>query len=514
MLIFWKGKIVTYKLPHDLDRPHQAEVLKWILESKKKYLILCAPTGFGKSPLPAATSLDFRTLVLVLHKSLQSTNYRDQYNFDILYGKSNYPCLESDQKAKQLAMFDRPRLTAFDCSNPDCFCPYQKQEWHCLNSDRVSLNYAKFLMSRPFTKELAPQYLFLDEAHNLLDIVTDFVGLTLRWDNEFLKCPGDIQPKKEMMLNINEALALFRQCARAVESNKPIRETEDDLKVWRRWKRLSQSVAVFNDIISVSEPKDWYFETTEEKLILKPLTSKYHFKSLFDVSEKVVLMSATIRPSIAARLGLDEDEFDFMEVPSNWPIPGRLVYDLGGPAINYRSSDEDKQEQSKLIASVLEPDKSGIIHVMSRYQARKLQQSLYEANNYFDFIEFVIPDEKMSTEQQLEWWQSARAPGVYCISWNFREGVDLREDDINIVAKTPFAGLSGGYEKAKKDLDPQWYLEKTAYGEEQALGRHQRGEPGHYAKGAKLSFIADSSYYRIKDYLSSDFKARIRRYAR
>ena len=88
----------TYTLPHLLDRPGQQDTLDWIMESDKPFSILNAPTGFGKSPLPAATSLGYRTMVLVLHKSLQSANYRDIYDFDILYGKSNYPCEIQNEK--------------------------------------------------------------------------------------------------------------------------------------------------------------------------------------------------------------------------------------------------------------------------------------------------------------------------------------------------------------------------------------------------------------------------------
>ena len=162
-----------YQLPHKLDRPGQAEAMRWILESDKKYLILCAPTGFGKSPLAAQASVDFKTMALVLHKSLQSANYKEQYDFDILYVKSNYPCLDPPySKQLRLKGISLPRYTAFDCGNPDCECPYQAQLDHCLYSMRTSLNYAKFLMSKPFVDDCNLDYLFLDEAHNLPVIVT------------------------------------------------------------------------------------------------------------------------------------------------------------------------------------------------------------------------------------------------------------------------------------------------------------------------------------------------------
>jgi Rad3-related DNA helicase len=500
---------MTYTLPHLLDRPGQQDTLDWILNSSKQYLILCAPTGFGKSPLAAACSIDFRTLALVLHKSLQSANYKEQYDFDILYGKSNYPCVEKNKKL-QASFFDVSRYTAYDCGNPDCECPYQQQELHCIESQRVSLNYAKFLMSKSFNDRFKPDFLFLDEAHNLPDITMNFVGLSLDWDNEFLQCPGRIEPRLKARLNYNEAMKVFRQCARAVEANKPVQS--ENLKLWRKWKRVSQRIAVTDHILSSGSLNDWYYEATDKSLIVKPLTAKYHFKRFFGMADKVVLMSATITPNIAERLGLEPDEFDFMEVPNPWPIPSRLVYDLGGPAINWKSSDVDKEDQAMLIADILQEDSSGIIHVSSKNQAYELRDRIYRITVIKQDIDFHIPTLGIGTEKQYQEWLEVREPGVYCVSWNFREGVDLGLDNINIMAKTPWPAIGSNYERACLEYDPQWYNEKTAKAVEQLFGRHQRGLPGHYIPGSKMAYIADSSWHRLKTNLSSDFIRRVRKY--
>lgn len=501
-----------YQLPHKLDRPFQPDVLEWILESGKQYLILCAPTGFGKSPLPAACSIDFRTLVLVLHKSLQSTNYRDSYNFEILYGKSNYPCDEPRISKKQILLpgFSAPKFTAYDCGNPDCQCPYQAKVLDCLYSNRVCLNYAKYLSTRSFVNSYQPEMLFLDEAHNLPETITEFVGITLDYDNEFLQCngSGNIKPVASYVMNYNEAMAIFRQLARACEANKP--KQSEDLQRWRKWKRLHTKIQTTNEILGSGDLKDWYYETTTEKILIKPLTAKYHFKRLFGVADKVILMSATIKPSIASRLGLNEDEYDFMEVPSNWPVPTRLIYDLNAPKMNWknRQKPETKEEQVRLISRVLEINKSGIIHTMSKSQAYELASML---SYYNSDLSFHCPQVGVGTEEQLEEWYQIRQSGTYCVSWSFHEGVDLGNEGINIMAKVPFSSLGSNYEQAKKDYDISWYLEKAAYIMEQLFGRHQRGIASHY-NGNKLAFIADGSWYGLKTRLSSDFLRRIRNY--
>jgi len=499
-----KNKNKPYQLPHLLDRAHQQDVMDWILNSDKQYLILCAPTGFGKSPLAAAASIDFRVLTLVLHKSLQSANYQDAYSFDILYGKGSYPCIDRNKKKSKLL----PQYTAFDCGNPECDCPYQTQLLHCLGSNRVCLNYAKFLMTNDFAEIHKPDYLFLDEAHNMPDVTLDFVGCTLDWDNEFAQTIGKIKPEPSR-LNYAEAINIFRQYARAVERNKP--DQSPDLKRWRKWKRLHQKLMVTNQIISKGNLEDWYYEANDKTLVIKPLTAKYDFKRLFGKADKIILMSATIKPTIAERLGIEPDEYEYMTVPGAWPIPTRLIYDLKAPAINWKSSEADKQRQAELIAQVLRPDKSGVIHTMSKYQAIELEQRLKSWQDRTGQLQFLtyIPAIGVGTEKQLEQWYQIRRPGTYCISWSFHEGVDLGLDDINIMAKTPYTSIAPGYEEAKKDYDPAWYLEKTAMTMEQLFGRHQRGQAEHYRRG-KMAYIADSSWHRIKTHLSADFLGRIR----
>ncbi len=494
---------MTYKLSHNLDRPGQQEAMDWILNSNKKYQIFCAPTGFGKSPLAACASIEFRTLALVLHKSLQSANYKEQYGFDILYGKSNYPCLEQKKRDNQSTFLSQMKWTAYDCSNPHCSCPYQQQVLSCLSSNRVSLNYAKYLMSSSFTERFQPDIIFCDEAHNLPNIIMEYIGLTLRWDNEFINFKH--RPDAER-LQYQDAMHYLRSCYKAVNSNKP----KKDLKKWRRWKRLYQEIIYTGQLIGDRKPDDWYFEVDREKLVIRPLTAKYHFKSMFDKADKVVLMSATITPNIAERLGIEDNEFDFIEVPAIWPVPTRLIYDLGGPAMNWQSSEVDKQKQARLIADILDEDKSGIIHVSSMAQAKELSQRLYMTVR--QDIDFLIPEIDIGTDNQLEEWQNNRQSGAYYISWNFHEGVNLGDDSINIMAKTPFASMKPGYEQARVDYDPQWYLEQTAKRMEQLFGRTQRGLLEHYLPGAKLSYIADSSWHQIKTNLSDDFRMRIRNY--
>jgi len=499
---------------HPLDRKGQQEAFDWLMVSDKKFNIICSPTGSGKSAWVAEASKTHRVLVLTEHKSLQDSNYKSQYGFDVLYGKSNYKCLDPKNK--------RFELTAYDCSEPQCECPYQEQERYCLGSNRVSLNYAKFLLSKSFVKDLEPDILFLDEAHNLPQIVTEFIGFSLRWDNEFIDWKHI--PYEAELINYHEAMSIFKQCAKSIKANQP--DKKEDLKQWRKWKRLYDKTTSFNKIIGYSEPLDWFYEMDNQGLTIKPLTAKYHFKKLFDISQmammkdaKIVLMSATIKPSIASRLGIDDSEFAYYEMENAWPTPSRLVYDLNAPKMNWQSSEADKQRQAELIASVLYPDKSGVIHVMRKKESYlreflgRLRMALLQQSHDFPElgdITFYIPNNGIGTDNQLREWYEARRPGVYCISWCFHEGVDLGGDDIGILVKVPYASIGGNYEYAKMEFDKGWYNEETANKVEQTCGRLRRGESEHYLPGAKMIYLADGGWQRLKPWLSDDFKKTIR----
>ncbi len=503
---------MKYKLFHPLNRPGQPEAMEWILNSNKKFNILCAPTGFGKSPLAATASIDYRTMALVLHKSLQTQNYQEQYQFEPLFGKSNYPCVKKNEN-QQAVLFGNPvKYTANDCDERHCDCPYQQQLQTCMMSNRVTLNYAKFQSSRKFSEGYETKYLFLDEAHNLPNIVMNFVGFTIDWDNEFLQSGDKIKPGFEGRLTEDQAITLFTEINRVVRDNKP---DEKDIIKHRRWKRLQASIFNTSEALAGARLADWYYEADEKQLIIKPLTAKYHFKNMFGNAKKVILMSATIGPSIASRLGLRDDEWDYHEVANPWPVPTRLIYDLGGPSININSSDRDRTENAKLIASVLRPDRSGVIHVTSKAQAYNLKYLLEKYQDEKGQLQFLlfIPTVGIGTEKQYDEWTKVRQPGTYVISWNFHEGVDLGLDDIEITAKIPWINFSSNYEKARKAHDIQWYMLQAAMKTQQCTGgRTRRGKPEHYVPGAKQVYIADSSWKGLKTLLSDEFRRSIRKY--
>jgi Rad3-related DNA helicase len=347
----------------------------------------------------------------------------------------------------------------------------------------------------------------MDEAHVLSDIVCNHSGFTLDWNNEFLEGP-EIYLGGKRQQSFSEAQYLLSECIRRLKENEPkidFEESEPDPKELarkRRWKHLFNKLLVAADLIA----NDWFFLADEKKLVLKPLTAKYNFSRLFDVADKLVLMSATLGNCqvLANELGIED--YDYYQAPNPWPVPLRLVIDMLAPKMNYKASENNKDEQAQIIAEqidLLPSHWTGIIHTSSFRQSQELADRLEMFGH-----SCLMPD-AYGTDSQLKQWQKARSYIKLCISPNFHEGVDLADDQINIVAKVPFGNLKGEYDKARLEYNQQMYTQRAAWLLEQACGRTRRGIQEHYTDGRFVG-IADGSWHRVKSLLSDSFRMSIR----
>jgi hypothetical protein len=102
-----------YNLPYESWRPHQKQItVKLLAKPSNSVTILHAPVGSGKTPYLKAMSVSERGVTgLVKTRLLQQSNYRDDLSFDILFGKSNYPCPHPEQTEPDptaaMCLFDR-----------------------------------------------------------------------------------------------------------------------------------------------------------------------------------------------------------------------------------------------------------------------------------------------------------------------------------------------------------------------------------------------------------------------
>jgi Rad3-related DNA helicase len=164
-----------YGLPHQGWREHQQDAIHWA-EGLDSTGILAAPTGSGKTALPAALSHDSRVVSLVRTKNLQREIYGNAYGFDVLFGRSNHPCHHPENFRGATAEDCLFGSAMFRCEHKDS-CSYLIDKHTARGSKRASLNFAYALIG--LKRWPSFDYLVLDEAHLASETVLDFVGIKL-----------------------------------------------------------------------------------------------------------------------------------------------------------------------------------------------------------------------------------------------------------------------------------------------------------------------------------------------
>lgn len=511
---------------HPVLRPHQEKTLERIRQSQARIIVLQAPTGAGKSFFPAQLAAwGHKILALVKTKSLQA-QYVKSYGFTELYGKGNYECLELGQKQEDfLQLVDGSNDIAYAdlCVCPkeykaecELCCPYPLARSEFIDAKAGTLNYMKFLTDRPVVEDFNPEYLFLDEAHELSDLTVDFSGIVLNWKSKRLMeyCEA-IHIDLPQPLAIEAGAEFLRGLLQSLGDNKPLHPSSGgDKKLYKWHSRMMEKVDITLSAMRL-EPDCWYVESDEKEFLAKPLSARFHFLSLFDKAKQLVLMSATIGmiEYFSRELGLKD--FEFINVPNDvWTPEQRPIEDLGGPKLNWKSSASDWNAHTEIIASRINQcpnDWTGLIHVPSKWLANQLAYgNKYKGvDGLYKHIkrDIFIPKEEWGTEQAAEEWMKVEDNGTICISWNFWEGLDAGKDRINIVAKVPFVPMIFDKEKRPKGFDTNRFMfdGKSGYSRianklVQGLGRIRRGNKEDYGPN-KIVAICDSNWKRLRNFI-------------
>ena len=495
---------------HPLNRPHQAETYQKVIKSTKKWIVISAPVGSGKSAYAAQAGHDgYRVMSLVKTKVLQE-QYKDSYDFKVVKGKGSYACLNGFAPAADLC-----RVEGLE-RKENClpFCPYPQDVEAMLDSNFASLNYSKYLLEcrdNGLVSRYSPQLLFLDECHQLSDITIDWSGLTIAWDkvSEWIE-PEFISPHspqvKQVRLAVDWLNDLKAELAKSEPRTPDKDSSSDEIRRYRAWDNLYKKIK--NTLSMIDTGKEYWFCQSDEKggFRLKPLTARFHFSQLFNKAKKVVLMSATMKETDLPELGI-YDDYDFISVPNSWPASDRPIEDLKAPAYTAKSDYQEKLYHSQVISNRINQtprDWTSLIHVTSKKMAAELGNMVKKQTNR----PVWIPTEERGTEHALSSFLDflAYKKGGIGVTWQFYEGVSL--DDVNTVisARCPYPDFSEPFENQRFDFDKKAGMSRVANLIEQQQGRNRRGYAEHYGPdAAKLNCLADGKWSRLRNMLSKDF---------
>lgn len=504
-------------VPHDDWRPHQLETVQWILSQNKNRLIIEAPVGSGKSAVGSALGRRGTSRVITYTKNLQ-IQYQDTYNFDAIFGMSNYPCVISEAI----------ELNADDCAFPGEMhacpayheCAYIVARQNCARSNRQVMNYA-YYKEAGWVKEKLSDFLYLDEAHLLPDLLKSYV--TIEYTVEYLRdhdlpmFPTTHPKNKNIRLRM--AAGWLKDIGKVfkAEYNKLVNipKALRGVAIVRRMKYLESEIGVIDDVIrSATEyPNLFFADWNDEVIRIIPLTVSRFFNSNFhEDNSKIIMTSATIgNPNVFAKI-LGIRDFSFRSVPSVFPPESMPIYlPDDAPRMNSKAGDAKKKKWGGLIAEMIKSCDSswaGVVHVSSYYQANELANLL--ARNGLGNRVYIPKVQGTENKAQEVEHRVKKYTNPIIISPVFHQGFDAPYLNFNIVGKIPFSSLdSWGY--AEMEFDPLRYRWKSGAKLEQACGRIRRGRPEHYEENSKprrkFVGIADGNVSIIREELSDFFKS-------
>ncbi len=507
-------------VPHDEWRENQLETIHWILESKKKKLIVEAPVGSGKSAVACALGRRGTSRVITFTKNLQ-IQYQDIYNYNAIFGMANYPCVISE-------MLD---LSAEDCSFPGEMhacpsyheCHYVIARNECAKSARQSMNYAYYNQAT-WVKEKTSDFLYLDEAHLLPDLLKSY--MTIEYTVAYLRDHDlpmfPVAHPKNKNVRLRMAIQWLNGIGKIykTEYNKlaSIPKAVRSVAMIRKMKHLESEISIIDNVLyDATDYPDLFFVDWDDEIIrIIPLSiGKFFHKYFYEATAKIIMTSATIgNPNVFAKI-LGLGDFDYRAVPSTFPPESMPIYlPDDAPRMNSKSSETKKRKWGKLIADMIkscDPSWAGIIHVSSYYQATDLASRL--AKNGLGNRVYIPQTQGTENKASEVENRVKKYTNPIIISPVFHQGFDAPFLNFNIVAKIPFSNLdSWGY--AEMQHDPLRYRWRTGAKFEQACGRIRRGYPEHYEEVGKpprkFVGVADGNIEIIRNELSDFFLSCIR----
>lgn len=502
----------------------QVKILKGIekaIAKGKKFVIINAPTGSGKSFIPKAiansvnsatsTFMDavdnysifgedgaaiaasedrFGVYALTITKSLQ-----DQYKetFDdtgILKGQSNYQCMVDEALTVDVAPCIYAPTIKQDCWKCNK-CPYYNSRNEMLKSTFSTLNYSMYFSLPEHLKKR--KVLVLDEASELEEqLVSQF---TCEIDFQFLMKAGVLVsafPTVEKASSIIDWLT------------KLIAETEKTTQIYLEWfsenkrkdaefqkkkaeytnlTRLTNSLML---LVSTYYDSQYIIERVDKTIKFIPLKVDGLSKYLFDNAEYVILLSATIidPPNFAKILGIKD--YEYLDIQSEFNPELAPIHIMARQKINYKNLKDMLPLLAKQVKQILEEHKGdkGIIHTHTQYIADYIRENVKSDR-------LLCREPGVKNEELLDLHKDSDKATVL-VSPSMSYGVDLKGDlaRFQILLKAPWLPTKDVRVEKMMNLDKNWYGNKMLCTLVQACGRGVRSKNDEC-----ITYILDGSIY-------------------
>jgi Rad3-related DNA helicase len=525
----------------------QIKILKGIekaFNSKKKFVICCAPTGSGKSFIAKTlqglskdpteefrrliTSYDaykkefdggytyatdcldepsFGSFVLTITKTLQDQYQQLFSDITTLKGKTNYRCDIDDNFDTELAPCTFvPRIK--DQCWVDNRCPYYNARNEVLTSTLAALNYKMFLSLPDHVKR--KNFIVCDEASELEDeIIRHFSAEIVyeKLDNYNIEYKTLVTDNNQHALNwITELAAnilnvLNDLTAKATSKTRHVALSHAEQIKYTYLKNLHRSLT---SLIGLWSKGEYIVEIDAKRVLITPLKADFLSDSIFSYADKVVLLSATIidHKNFARALGIKD--YEYIEVGSSFDPKKSPIFVSSKYKLNYKTLKNALPGICQQIDQILNHHKNdkGIIHTHT-FEITEFIRSRVNSDR------LLFRSTNATNEDILKRHMDDESPTVL-VSPSLTYGIDLRDSlaRFQIIVKLPFPSLASKRIKQLFEVDKDWYENKMLNSIVQASGRATRNKDDY-----STTYILDGNFINVvsksKNKLPSHFIERI-----
>lgn len=493
-------------------RPGQEDLIWSLSSSLNRFTALNAPTGTGKSliSISAAKVLGGRCLYLVVTKNLgrQLMNDFEPSGLFNINGHVNYSC------ASRLSIDDGNNDSDDNDIEIECNwgdnCLYSIACNKSLSHDLITTNYAHWItLAKADQPNRLGQFdtLILDEAHNILPRLTDYLSLKFnaRSISRYLGCSF---PSSSLDLNQwiewgRELIPIARQHYKSlVDSKADKKDIRRVLKIGMDLRRLITDYQSADLIVKQDDRDKRYNRVHFVPMNISQYMEKYLFRNI----PRVILVSGTLFKDDLPPIGII-DNFDYKEITSPFSSSRRPIYYFPSSPpvkVTYKMSKGERivwmQHNDRIANYELSLGNKGIVQTRSYDRSLDMVSSSKIPQHQ---IIYHNRDNGASLEAIKE-FKSVNDPCVL-FSPVIEEGVDFPDDQcrFQIIPKIPFLNRHDVVIKARMARDKLYDERETARTLIQQCGRIVRG-PNDYGR----TYITDSQWewFRKKKYFYRWFR--------
>ncbi len=532
--------------PYSTMRPYQRDVLEKIesaMGAGKKFIILEAPVGFGKSAVAAAVCRNLKSAyVLTSTKQLQD-QYSSDFGFNMVMGKSNFTCYVPTSTGHSVncsrgrcqadwSLSDCPHYLSFDqyedhlkglCDKESkCeqalkkeaggkLCTYYKQKWDSFREKVTVGNYAFFFSELRYTEDVRKRRLLVcDEAHDLERQLVGAASFTFKASSIRQYPSGE---GNEFSITYEEGMDghaedWLKPLGAAKESLQGFMDAHDGKLDYQdrliSCRGMLESLEEFVDGLKAA-PENWVISgirkttamdaygggaTMVDEVVFQPLDVAAYTSQLFGTAETVLLMSATVfsEELLCRTLGISLDKAQFVKVGvSTFPVENRRIVAMDIAQLNRASMDASLESIAKAVDEIMDRHVSerGVIHTTNYSQVNYILEHVSEHNKAR-----LVTTQGSTARSALLHTHGATDASVL-ISPSLYQGVDLKDDlsRFQVIVKVPYSDLSDRRTLVKMNRERGWYDWQTALRLVQTYGRSVRSETD-----SAVTYVLDSNF--------------------